>query len=78
MWGSFTARPHLHCCHSLDQRTTTASKTYLRPCALAFEASAEVIHHDAGAPATEEDGVLATQSAAGTGDHDRLAIIPQL
>jgi hypothetical protein len=78
MWGIFAARPRSIVATSHGWSTPETWLTYLRACALAFEASTEIVHHDARAAAAEEDGVFATQSPAGTRHHDRLAVIPQL
>jgi hypothetical protein len=71
-----------HCRHltRMELGWTTHKKytTYLRPLALAFEASTEIVHDDARAAAAEEDGILATKATAGTRYHNRLAVIPQL
>lgn len=52
-------------------------ETYRCTTALALEASTKVVHDDICAAASEEDGILATQTAAGTSNHDRLAVVSQ-
>lgn len=48
--------------------------TNLAGLALALERATKIVDHDVGASRAEEGGICLSQSTAGTGDDDRLAV----